>query len=277
MTQQRPTPHAGEPLPQESAAGNLMEVRGLTKEFGGLVANRNIDFSIPRRSIVSIIGPNGAGKTTFFNQLTGMIPPTSGSIVFDGIDILGLPPDRVASLGIGRTYQNIRLFSAMSVLANVMVGRHTRLKSQWYEVILHLPRVRREEEAARQRARELLDIVELPRRYEDEIAKNLPYGDQRRLEIARALASDPKLLLLDEPTAGMNPGETRRVIDFVGRLRDELGLTILLIEHDMNVVMGLSERITVLDHGEQIAEGNPDQIRNNPKVIEAYLGSGAVT
>jgi branched-chain amino acid transport system ATP-binding protein len=253
----------------------ILVARKVTKAFEGLVANRDIDFDIPRHSIVSIIGPNGAGKTTFFNQLTGIYAPTSGSITFGDVEISGMAPHDVAELGIARTYQNIRLFQNMTVLANVMVGAHVRMRAQWYHAILRLVSERQEEEVTVERARELLELVGLRQSIESNLAKNLPYGDQRRLEIARALSSSPSLLLLDEPTAGMNPGETGQMTDFIARLRRDLQLTILLIEHDMKVVMGVSERISVLDYGEMIAEGTPEEIRTNPRVIEAYLGTQA--
>jgi branched-chain amino acid transport system ATP-binding protein len=252
--------------------GRLLEAANISKAFGGLLAVSDVTFDIPTRSIVSIIGPNGAGKTTFFNMLTGLYEPTSGRIRFKGRDITGSRPDRITKQGIARTFQNIRLFRTMSALENVMVGEHARLKAGLFGSILRTPRVRREEKEARDKAREVLKYVGLRDDVIDQTAANLAYGDQRRVEIARALASDPDLLLLDEPTAGMNPQESANLTAFMEQLRDERDLTILLIEHDMKVVMGVSERITVLDHGEKIAEAEPEEIRENPRVIEAYLG-----
>ena len=249
----------------------LLSIQHVTKVFGGLTAVDNVDLEIAERSITSLIGPNGAGKTTLFNCLTGLHRPEVGEILFDGDSLVGLRPDEITDRGIARTYQNIRLFGRMTALENVLVGQHLRLRSSHWSAVLRTSRQQAEERAAREFGRELLDFVGLSGR-EEVISTNLPYGDQRLLEVARALGSRPLLLLLDEPAAGMNPSETERMMDLVHRLRDEKGVTVFLIEHDMKVVMSISESVAVLDYGEKIAEGTPEEVRANERVIEAYLG-----
>lgn len=253
---------------------SILETRGVTKRFGGLSAVDNVTIQIPEGSIYAIIGPNGAGKTTLYNCITGFYPSDEGDMLFQGKSLVGLTPDRITQKGISRTYQNIRLFPAMTALENILVGAHPRLKSTYFDALFHTPRQRAEEGEALQKAQDLLNFVGLKGKG-DLLARNLPYGEQRRLEMARALANDPKIILLDEPTAGMNPNESVTMMRFIETLRDDLGITILLIEHDMKVVMGISEYIYVLDFGQLIAKGTPGEIQKNPQVIESYLGRGA--
>ncbi|MBP2632800.1 MAG: Sulfate-transporting ATPase [Firmicutes bacterium] len=250
---------------------NLLKAEKVSKIFGGLKAVSNFDMHINTGELIGLIGPNGAGKTTAFNLLTGVYQPTTGVIEFDGKSVVGLKPFQITQGGIARTFQNIRLFSELSVLDNVKIAYHSHVKYGLTEAVLRIGRYFREEDEIEQKAIDFLKIFKLDHK-KDEIAKNLPYGEQRRLEIARALAAKPKLLLLDEPAAGMNPQETQALMEMISWIRKEFGLTILLIEHDMNLVMGICERIYVLEYGSIIAHGTPNEIKNNPQVIKAYLG-----